>query len=90
MSHREAVEELTGGVTSELFCSDILDRDQFWTDELMKVNKSFLFGLGQMTGTRGEEKGIVVGHAYSVMEARELDDLRLLKIRYVCPGYFRS
>ncbi|KAL8653331.1 MAG: hypothetical protein Q9226_003894 [Calogaya cf. arnoldii] len=77
----EALEELTGGVTSELFSSDILDRDQFWTDELMKVNDCFLFGLGQMTGSRREEKGIVVGHAYSVMEARELDDLRLLKIR---------
>ncbi|KAL8756896.1 MAG: hypothetical protein Q9199_002623 [Rusavskia elegans] len=76
----EALEELTGGVTSELFSSDILDRDKFWTDELMKVNKSFLFGLAQLGGSRHEEKGIITGHAYSIMEAKELDDFRLLKI----------
>lgn len=40
----EALEDLTGGVTTELFTSDILDTDKFWTDEIMKVNKDFLFG----------------------------------------------
>ncbi|KAI4276858.1 MAG: hypothetical protein LQ337_002205 [Flavoplaca oasis] len=77
----EALEELTGGVTSELFSSDILDKDKFWNEELMKVNESYLFGLAQMGGCRDEEKGIVVGHAYSIMEAKELDEFRLLKIR---------
>lgn len=46
----------------------------------MKVNQSFLFGLAQLGGSRHEEKGIITGHAYSIMEAKELDDFRLLKI----------
>ncbi|KAL8669767.1 MAG: hypothetical protein Q9168_005661 [Polycauliona sp. 1 TL-2023] len=81
----EAVEELTGGVTSELFTSDILDKDHFWRNELMKVNQSFLFNLQQMGGLRDEEKGIVRGHAYSIMEVAELDDVRLVKISAEIP-----
>lgn len=52
----------------------------------MKVNESFLFGLAQLGGCRYEEKGIITGHAYSIMEAKELDDFRLLKIMYVSHG----
>jgi len=35
---------LTGGVTTELYTTDILDKDKFWKDEIMKVNDEFLFG----------------------------------------------
>ena len=82
ISRREGLEDLTGGVTSELFAADILDKDKFWADELMNVNKLFLFGLAQMGGSTGERKGIIEKHAYSIMEARELENFRLLKIRY--------
>lgn len=81
---REGLEDLTGGVTSELFAADILDKDKFWADELMNVNKLFLFGLAQMGGKYGERSGIIEKHAYSIMEARVLDNFRLLKIRYSC------
>ena len=47
----------------------------------MNVNKTFLFGLAQMGGFYGERKGIIEKHAYSIMEARELDQFRLLKVR---------
>ena len=68
-------------MTSELFGADILDKNKFWTDELMNVNKIFLFGLSQMGGKSGQRSGIIEKHAYSIMEARELDEFRLLKIR---------
>ncbi|KAL8655155.1 MAG: hypothetical protein Q9210_001065 [Variospora velana] len=81
----EALEDLTGGVTSELFTADVFDKDEFWTNQLMNVNKQFLFGMTQMGGRHGERKGIVEKHAYSIMQATELKEgpkiFRLLKIR---------
>ncbi|KAH7381223.1 hypothetical protein DE146DRAFT_760663 [Phaeosphaeria sp. MPI-PUGE-AT-0046c] len=77
----EGIEDLTGGVTSEVFATDILDKDKFWREELMNVNKTFLFGCGQMGGIYGSRKGIQEKHAYSIMEAREIDGQRLLKLR---------
>ena len=87
----EAIEDLTGGVTTELFATDILDKDQFWNDEIMKVNEDFLFSCA--TGTfdkwqdsdtasnAGARGGIVRLHAYSIMDAVEKKGQRLLKIR---------
>ena len=80
-------------MTTELFTTDILDHDQFWKDELMHVNKDFLFGCatgvfdrwlggGDKTGEYNERKGVVPMHAYSIMEAREVKDQRLVRVRY--------
>lgn len=77
----EGIEDLTGGVTSEVFATDILDKQKFWREELLNVNKTFLFGCGQMGGIYGQRKGIQEKHAYSIMEAREVDGQRLLKLR---------
>jgi len=71
-------------VTTELLTSDILDTDEFWTNEIMKVNKEFLFGCstGLLDGGYGNRDGISEGHAYVIMEARELSTgQRLLKLR---------
>ncbi len=77
----EGLEDLTGGVTTELFGTDILDKDIFWS-EVLKVNEEFLFGCyaGIFRG-RGNRKGIVEGHAYSIMRAVEIDQKRLCLIR---------
>ncbi|KAI4192177.1 MAG: hypothetical protein LQ348_003243 [Seirophora lacunosa] len=87
----EAIEDLTGGVTTELLSTDILDIDKFWTDEIMKVNDEFLFGCStgrfdKWQGSKdaekaGARKGVVRMHAYSVMEAKDIKGERLLRVR---------
>ncbi|KAI0128978.1 hypothetical protein BJ170DRAFT_356019 [Xylariales sp. AK1849] len=80
----EGLEDLSGGVTTELLASDILDLDAFWDDELSKVNEEFLFGCstGLLDGGYGERNGIREGHAYVVMDARTLKNgERLVKLR---------
>jgi hypothetical protein len=83
-STSEGVEDLTGGVTTELLTSDILDTDEFWENEILKVNKEFLFGCstGLVGAGYGNRDGISEGHAYVIMEARKLSTgQRLLKLR---------
>ncbi|KAL2177428.1 uncharacterized protein P884DRAFT_269811 [Thermothelomyces heterothallicus CBS 202.75] len=80
----EGLEDLSGGVTTELLASDILDLDSFWENELSKVNEEFLFGCstGLLDGGYGDRDGIEEGHAYLVMEARTLKNgTRLVKLR---------
>lgn len=42
----EALEDLTGGVTTEIYTTNILDKDQFWEKELSKVGDEYLFSCG--------------------------------------------
>ncbi|KAK2032494.1 calpain family cysteine protease [Colletotrichum zoysiae] len=80
----EGLEDLSGGVTTELLTSDILDIDGFWENELSKVNEEFLFGCstGLLDGGYGEREGISEGHAYVILEARTLKSgERLIKLR---------
>ena len=73
----------------ELLISDILNEDDFWDNELKKVNKEFLFGCttGILDVGYYHRQGIVEGHAYTIMEAREREPdesgkrQRLLKLR---------
>lgn len=85
----EAIEDLTGGVTTEIYSTDILDKDAFWRDELMQVGKQFLFGCAtgfysnwlDTSNEPRERDGIAEGHAYSIMDAKEIEGHRLLKVR---------
>ncbi|KFY01851.1 hypothetical protein O988_02506 [Pseudogymnoascus sp. VKM F-3808] len=78
----EGIEDLTGGVTMELFSTDILDKNAFWANELLRVNEEFLFGCSScLFAGWGERKGIIEGHAYSIMRAVEMDGQRLLLLK---------
>ncbi|XDG00590.1 hypothetical protein ABKA04_000205 [Annulohypoxylon sp. FPYF3050] len=80
----EGLEDISGGVTTELLAADILDVDEFWDQEFSKVNKEFLFGCstGLLDGGYGDRNGIREGHAYVVMDARTLKSgQRLVKLR---------
>ncbi|KAH6999023.1 hypothetical protein BKA56DRAFT_665543 [Ilyonectria sp. MPI-CAGE-AT-0026] len=80
----EGLEDLSGGVTTELFTSDILDTDEFWDNEVSRVNEEFLFGAstGLLEYGYGDRNGISEGHAYVIMEARTLKSgQRLVKLR---------
>ena len=93
---REAIEDLTGGVTTELFTTDILDKEKFWEEEIMNVNDQFLFGAAtgcfddwKGGGMYTDRKGVVSRHAYSIMEAREVKGERLLRVRFVKQSYVK-
>ncbi|KAH6606939.1 calpain [Trichoderma cornu-damae] len=80
----EGLEDLSGGVTTELFSSDILDLDAFWDNEMSKVNKEFMFGCstGMLDYGYGQRDGISEAHAYVVTDARTLKSgQRLVKLR---------
>lgn len=78
----EGIEDMTGGVTSEIFTTDILDKEIFW-QELLSANKEFLFSCG--TGLWGEKwgdrGGIIELHSYSVQKAVEMDGKRLVRLK---------
>ncbi|CAI5977297.1 unnamed protein product [Closterium sp. NIES-64] len=77
----EGVEDLTGGVTSEIITRDILDKDRFWTDELTKVNKELLFACAISGVNAVSVNGIITNHAYSVLQAVEIKGTRLVHVR---------
>ncbi|KAG6828438.1 hypothetical protein H0H92_007965 [Tricholoma furcatifolium] len=85
----EAIEDLTGGITSFVYTKDILDVNAFWSDELLHANKDRLFGCAYdiLDATRSggafipTVNGLVGGHAYSVLRAVEYKDKRFVVIR---------
>lgn len=85
-SSSEGVEDLTGGITTEIVSDDILDKDLLWKEGLLEVNKHFLFGAGtrEYGHPDPDEKGrqgIEDGHAYSVLRAVEYEGNRLLMVK---------
>ncbi|KAF2004785.1 cysteine proteinase [Amniculicola lignicola CBS 123094] len=81
----EAVEDLTGGVTTKVMTNKILSKDRLWK-ELMCVNEEFLFSASS-PGDYGDDsdarRGLALGHAYSIIKAVEEEDEEGKKHRLV-------
>jgi Calpain family cysteine protease len=89
----EAVEDLTGGVTTSVRLNTILSKEKLWK-ELLNSDKEFVFGVSSYRLTKegrdddNSRRGLPLGHAYSVLRAVEEEDVdgkkvRLVLIRYV-------
>lgn len=82
----EGVEDLTGGVNSEMVLEDVLSKKHLWT-ELLNDDKHFVFGLDILDqGGVTVKNGLANAHAYSLLEAREETGedgkiVKLVKIR---------
>ncbi|KIJ30714.1 hypothetical protein M422DRAFT_214442, partial [Sphaerobolus stellatus SS14] len=88
-SAAEALEDLTGGVSSVVYTSDIFNKDEFWTNELRRAGRDKLFGcyLSSLAQNYGDNDSAINGeclitaHAYSVLLAEEFNGKRFVKVR---------
>jgi hypothetical protein len=74
----EAVEDMTGGVTTSIVTNKVLDKGRLW-QELLAANKDFVFAAlspPPMTAAgRQGMRGLTPGHSYSILKAiEELDE----------------
>ncbi|GKT87630.1 calpain family cysteine protease [Colletotrichum tofieldiae] len=79
----EAVEDMTGGVTSTIATNRVLRKDKLWK-ELVNSDGEFVFALAAMgTGWDWQKSGLALGHAYSILQSREEVDEDGKKVRLV-------
>ncbi|KAJ6479631.1 cysteine proteinase [Mycena sanguinolenta] len=84
----EAVEDLTGGVSSFIQTRDILDKDRFWKEELLNANKDRIFACSFHTLSpirNGDLNATISGlrskHSYAILKTVEYKGKRFLVIR---------
>jgi hypothetical protein len=82
----EGVEDLTGGVTTEIVSAGIGDRNELWEECFLHVNRKFLIGAGTRQYRHPDpyqkgRQGIEDGHAYSVLRAVDYESERLLMVK---------
>ncbi|KAH0895228.1 LOW QUALITY PROTEIN: hypothetical protein HID58_057657, partial [Brassica napus] len=78
---QDALVDLTGGAGEE--CSSTNRSCKLWSQLLRFKQEGFLLGAGSPSGSdvHVSSSGIVQGHAYSVLQVREVDGHRLVQIR---------
>ncbi|KAK8090182.1 hypothetical protein PG997_005143 [Apiospora hydei] len=82
----EAVEDMTGGVTTTVASNRVLSKDKLWK-ELVNTDSEFVFALAAMgTGWDWQKSGLALGHAYSILQCRQEsgedgNTVRLVQIR---------
>jgi len=79
----EAVEDMTGGVTTTVAANRVLRKDKLWR-ELIDADGEFVFALSALgTGWDWVKGGLALGHAYSILKATEEVDENGKKVRLV-------
>lgn len=80
----EAVEDMTGGVSTTVFTNRILSKDKLWR-ELLNVNKEFIFAASSpgWGSDREARQGVALNHAYSILKAVEVEAEDGEKVRLV-------
>ncbi|KAH0553461.1 hypothetical protein GP486_006468 [Trichoglossum hirsutum] len=78
----EAVEDMTGGVTTNLLTNKVLDKDKLW-QELLGANKEFVFAALSPSSNAEGMRGLTPGHSYSILKATEESDEDGNKFRLV-------
>lgn len=77
---------MTGGVSSMVLTTSILRKEKLWR-ELLQADQDdgeFVFGLSpSYSPWVGDQNGIVLGHAYSIIRAVEVTDEKENKIKLV-------
>ncbi|KAK0706970.1 hypothetical protein B0T26DRAFT_481557 [Lasiosphaeria miniovina] len=82
----EAVEDMTGGVSTTVASNRVLKKDKLWK-ELVNADGDFVFALSALgTGWDWQKGGLALGHAYSILKATEEvgedgEKVRLVQIR---------
>ncbi|RJE24338.1 CysPc [Aspergillus sclerotialis] len=79
----EAVEDMTGGVTTTIATNRVLNKNRLW-NELVDSESNFVFAASALgTGLNWTRGGLPLGHAYSILRATEEVDEDGNKVRLV-------
>jgi hypothetical protein len=77
-----AMEDLTGGVCRQVLLNDVLDKDLLWEQIRGNTDRSKLYACGSIEAPETTtSRGLVGGHAYSILRAGEYNGKRFLVIR---------
>ncbi|OJJ96405.1 hypothetical protein ASPACDRAFT_1780, partial [Aspergillus aculeatus ATCC 16872] len=79
----EAVEDMTGGVTTTIATNKVLNKNTLWK-ELVNAERNFVFAASALgTGREWTRGGLALGHAYSILRATEEEDENGKKVQLV-------
>jgi hypothetical protein len=91
----DAVEDLTGGVTTTITTNRVLNRDLLWK-EVLNPQGDFVFTVSALGyGASDTNRGLPLEHTYSILRATEERDesgkkIRLVLFRYISYIYFAN
>lgn len=60
-----------------------MNQNGLWLKVMNAMQNGYLLAGGSLAGSdkNASKRGIVYGHAYSILDAREVDDYKLMKLK---------